>query len=366
MTIYIVQVLLILIMGLLCKPNRSEKRKRYYLFFFFLLLASVSGFRAFSVGSDTKVYVGFFELVQNGSAQNSRYELGFNYYVRLLHRLSDDPGILLIVSSVFSIGSVVLFIKKHSKDVVLSLALYILLGGYFWQMTAMRQVLAESLTMAAVGLLLWGRQRVSIIAAAGFLVLLATLFHTAAWIVFLPFLLIVIGSEKRRETRYYAWEILAISFSAAVVCFAVYPLIMNGVSKLVPGFASYFRGTWSDANYNASLFKTLVSVAFMAAGTAVFRNKRLNRNQSVAIMMLGASVIFNTLSMRMEIWGRLSGFFSPYIYLLWAPEFVSEIRNQKNRGVIKGCILLFSAAYMLIVLVFRPEWTRVVPYLFRE
>ena len=42
---------------------------------------------------------------------------------------------------------------------------------------------------------------------------------------------------------------------------------------------------------------------------------------------------------------------------------MSEIHSTKNRVIPNTAIILFSAAYMLIVLVFRPEWTLVVLYM---
>ena len=142
---------------------------------------------------------------------------------------------------------------------------------------------------------------------------------------------------------------------------SLWQLQLNCISQYV----GYFRGEWSDANYNASLFTTLIKLSFAIVGAIVFRNKKLNKNQRFAAIMLSLTIIFDVLSMRMEIWRRIAGMFGIYIYLLWVAEVTSEIHSAKNRVILNTAIVLFSAAYMLIVLVFWPEWTLVVPYKFK-
>ena len=81
--------------------------------------------------------------------------------------------------------------------------------------------------------------------------------------------------------------------------------------------------------------------------------------------MLSLSIVFLVLSMRMEIWGRVTGMFSIYALVIWVPEFLNEIKLYSNRWIVETAVVLFSFAYMLIVLVLRPEWTMVVPYVIR-
>ena len=152
----------------------------------------------------------------------------------------------------------------------------------------------------------------------------------------------------------------------AIIGFAGYSIIMAIAMRLFPSYAYYFNNSrWSDSNYNAALFNTLISAVFAIAGACVFGNKKLNNTQRFAAIMIGFSIIFNVLSMRMEIWNRLAGMFGIYTNLLWVSEFSSEIQSVKNRWILNSCIILFALAYMLIVLIYRPEWTQVVPYMVR-
>ena len=232
--------------------------------------------------------------------------------------------------------------------------LYILLGDYFSQMNAMRQAIAVSLMMISFMVLLktdGGRQRF----ISALLILLAAAFHTIAIVGVIPWILVVLSnSDKKAFHSFTASKMLKITLLISGIAFVVYPIIMVVAAKLLPPYyAAYLEGEWSDSNYNASLFNTLIQLAFAIVGVIVFRN-----------IMLSLTIFFEVLSMRMEIWGRIAGFFSIYTNLLWASEVTAEIQSTKIRRILNTTIVLCSAAYMLIVLIFRPEWTLVIPYRF--
>lgn len=145
MDIYWLLVAFVFFVGVLVQPHLSKQRAKIYLWIVFIMLLMVSGFRAFSVGADTKEYVKFFYNINNLNLMKGRYEIGFLRYVEMLHKVSTDPGVLLIVSSAICIGSACIFTYKFSKNPILSMMLYVLLGSYFSQMNVMRQAIALSL-----------------------------------------------------------------------------------------------------------------------------------------------------------------------------------------------------------------------------
>lgn len=364
MGIYWLIVCVIFITGFLIQPNRSNLRKKTFIIMTFLILTIVSGWRAFTVGADTKTYIGIFNSIDYLETLKSRFEIGFLYYVYILHKISNNAGILLIVSSVFCIGVACIFTYKYSKNPVLSMILYVLLGAYFLQMNAMRQALAMSILMLSFILLFKDNMCQKVISI--FLIIVAVTFHTVAIVGIVPWLLIVRsnGDEKSHnnftERKIFKWTIIV-----SIVAFVAYSVIMIVVSKLFPMYSGYFYGEWSDANYNASLFNTLIQLVFSVFGVFVFRNKRLSNIQRFSAIMISLTIIFNVLSMRMEIWGRVAGLFGIYTYLIWVPEITYEISSIRNRLIWNMIIVLFCSLYMWIVLTYRPEWTLVVPYKLR-
>ena len=337
MTVYIILIFALSIFGLWTRPRFSQRGRKLFIIFSFLAMFVVSGFRDFSVGVDTKSYVAIFNAIDYYGVAATRFEPGFILFVRLIHSISDNPALLIVISSAICIGTTCLFIYRYSEDPLLAILLYIVLKPYFFQMTGMRQALASSLVMLAFYLILENRTRKRIILGIG-LVLLATQFHNMSAVAFIPL---------------------------AIFSFVFYSYIMRLVVIISPQYAHYFSGIWSDSNYFASLFKMLIQLVFMVVGVLYFNNKELTEMDKFSLIMISISVVVGTLAMRMEIWGRLTGLFSIYTSILYAPSFSSSVYDAKNRMLLKTAIFFLSFVFMLVTFIFRPEWDGVVPYLFR-
>lgn len=369
MTVYLVQVFLFLLMSAGFHPASNEKGKRRFLFLSFMLLAMVSGIRGYTVGVDTKTYVRWYENIDYIPISNGRFEVGFTIFMKALHKISSNPTFLLFVSSIICIGTFCIFADKYSKKPTISVLLYVLLGAYFSQMNSMRQSLALSITMWSFMLILDdrenGQHKLRRIVLSAFLIFMAASFHTIAIIAFAPWGLLIRQGKNEDESGLSIQSAVIRTLFVAVIVFMGYSIIMRVVIAILPAYTYYFYGTWSDSNYFASLLNTLISIAFLFAGVIVLRGRKLKNIQRFSIIMLGFNIASLVLSMRMEIWGRLAGLFGIYVYLIWVPEFMHEIQLKSNRQIIECAITVFSFLYMVIVLVFRPEWTMVVPYVIR-
>lgn len=369
MIIYLVQVFLILIIGIGFMQSRNEKGKKRFLFSSFLILVTISGIRGYSVGADTKIYVRWYENIEIIPLLNGRFEAGFILYMRMLHRISSDPGFLLMVSSIICIGTACYFIYRFSKRPIISVLLYFLLGSYFSQMNTMRQSLALSITMWGFMIVLEDKkvilQRVPRIIGSAILLLLASSFHTVAFVAFMPWALIVFQGKKEEPSKLTIQYAGMCTIILAVIVFLGYSLVIRVTSLILPGYVNYFHSTWSDSNYFASLLKIMINITFLLVGAAVFHTRKLTNGQRFSVIMLGLSIIFQALSMRMEIWSRVIELFNIYVYFMWVPEFIDEIKTASNRLIVETGVVGFSFLYMIIILIFRPEWTLVVPYLTR-
>lgn len=367
MTIYIAQVFLILLMSAGFHPATNEKGRKRFLFLAFVLLTLISGIRGYTVGSDTKVYVRLYENIDSVPIMNGRFETGFIVFLKALHAVSSNPSFMLFISSIICVGTYCVFADKHSKKPTISMLLYVLLGAYFAQMNTMRQSLALSITMWSFMLMLDKKNkekneaRKTVVSAL--LILLAISFHTIAVVSYVPWVLLLRQGKNEDESKLSIQRAVFRTITMAIVVFAGYSLIMRLAVSILPGYANYFYGTWSDSNYFASLLSTLINLVFLGVGAYILRGRRLTHAQRFSIIMLGLSIIFQVLSMRMEIWSRIVGLFSIYIYLMWVPEFINEIRLNSNRLIVNTGIIVFSFAYMLIILIYRPEWTMVTPYI---
>ena len=359
MTVYIFLATIILLFGINIRSYTDLNVKSRYVFFSFLLLSIVSGLRDYSVGVDTDTYVRLFINSNNVSVFNTRYEIGFIYYLRLIRHLTDNPHILLLLSSIVCIGAVCFFSFKESKYPAISLTLYITMGSYFGQMNTMRQALSLAITMIAFYYVLEHTEKKYIVLSA-VLIFLSTLFHYISVLLYIPFFIFL----QSRNKTYSAKRILIRAILFAIAGFIGYSLLMRLIVVVLPQYRHYLSGAWSDSNYNASLINSLIAIIFTATGAIVFRGQELNDKQKFAMIMGGFYIIFRVLSMRMEFWGRAASLFGIYSFVLWTPEFISGTRLNSNKKVLSIGLLFMSFIYMIVILTFRPEWSGVVPYRF--
>lgn len=364
MLIYIFISLFIIFAGMVIKPEKSDKRKKRFLVSVFIVLSLFSGFRSFSVGSDTSNYVRSYYAIQDG--YTSRFEIGFVLYVRAIAAIFHSPRALICISSMICIGIACVIASNFSLNPTMSMALYVFMGNYFSQMNIMRQALAMSFIEIAYLSLLKSKGRIIQYIQSGIIILIAVQFHTVAIVGFMPYFLIIRKQNtiERNKTRKQASVIVASAVLIAAVAFAFYPMVMRVSNKLFPQYDSYFRTRWSDSNYNAAVFNTLIPTVFAIVGAFVYKGTRLNSIEEFAALMTCLTIIFESLSMRMEIWGRIAGIFGIFVYLIWAPNLTQYLRNKNNRHILEFAIYLGAFSYMMVVLIFRPEWSGVVPYAF--
>ena len=369
MTIYIIILIIIFIMGAIFRPERKEKGKVWFIILSFILLTFVSGMRAYSVGADTTVYVRLYNIIAEADIGKLRYEYLFCVYLKILRFFSSDPRLMLFVSSIICIGSYCYFAYRFSKNTLISMVLYITLSQYFSQMNIIRQAIAMSFIMLSFSIVLDSsllkKHKIIKSVISALLIIVAMGFHTVSVIAFVPWIIILRHSDDSREYKYSMQYVVLLTVLLCVAVFFGYSLIMRISSALFTQKSDfYFNSKWGDANYFGSLINGLVNASFFAVGSIAFRGRVLTKLQRFGAIMLGMTLIFNVLSMRMEFWGRIASLFGVYTALIWVPEFLSVIENKSNVLIIKSAIIVLTFLEMLTILVLRPEWSGVVPYVF--
>ena len=364
MTVYFILVFTICLVYFLSKRLKNSQGNKLFLTFSFIALTLIFGLRDYSIGTDTKVYVEFFNWVSNSKyfsyvLSHSIFEIGFVIYTKLITLFTDNVTVYLFISAALCVGPVILIISKYSKNSFLSIILYVFLRVYFTEMCLMRQALAVSIYLLAVLLYLDKKNSKFKNLVAITLIVIASSFHVSAILYFAVFGLTM---SKKSLITIENGARLSIIISIALVVF--YEVLMNTMIIILPRYAAYFTSEWSDANYNASIFNFLIQLVFLIIGTVFVKNEQPDSVTNFSITVLFLSVVFYALSIRMEIWERAAFDLSIFTPLLWVPEFVSKIKKYKNRLLVESSIVICSFTYMIIVETFRSEWASCVPYKF--
>ena len=326
----------------------------------FIILTIITGFRNSSVGVDTEMYVRFFHLIKSIPIihfNNLRYEYGFSLICKLLSYITSNYHIFLLIISSFINFSVLHFIKKNSKNVYLSVMLYILCNFMFSSMNIMRQSIA-------IGIILLGYEKLKDNKTFSFViyVLIASQIHLSS-IVCLFFILF----KKVNFNKKYIVLSLLISF----IMFMFGNQVLIYTASFSERLALYLNSDYSKPNYFGSLLEFLVIFIQFIFGLFVTKKykeydlKDKNSNINTLIGILSMGLMISIISMRATIFNRFLPYCSIFL-IVWLPTISNMIKNHKNRMFINFCVFSLFLIYFCVIGTFRPEWYAVIPYRFMD
>ena len=168
MWFYLGAILLIFFPWLLMK--KDEVQIRNWLIYSWVILSLIEGLRAFHVGTDTSAYVRMFE-----SQAFANYEIGYKWISIVIHSISTNASVYLLILAALTNGLIIWSIWKMSNNPNVSLFAYISLYYYFNSFNAVRQYIAVGFVLVAFVTL---REKKYI--KSGIAYLLAVSFHNTA------------------------------------------------------------------------------------------------------------------------------------------------------------------------------------------
>lgn len=353
MTIYI---FLIFFLTLCLLINFKEiKYRKIITFIIFGVLTIIAALRSVDVGIDTNQYFRNFSVIANldwNQAFSTRYEVGFFAFCKILSCISTNPQTIIIGSSLFIVPFVGYFVYKESNNVVLSALVYILLNLYFFNLTGMRQSLAISFII--ISFIKYKNKKYF---AYILNIILATLFHSSA----IVFLTLPIIDKLKYEKRTLLYVLMA-----SIICFLFSNQIFTFMTNILGKYSGYENSVFGVSNYFGALFQSLFySYIFILCHIILTKKENSNslkRNQ-LYLKLVGASAIFEILSMKMQIFSRVAIYFFLFSIIL-VPISLSCIKSKKNRFYISLVVYVSFVLYWLIIAIYRPEWNGAIPYSF--
>ncbi len=378
MIIYIVILAIALIGSVFIKSDSHPTIKRTYLFITFVPLIFISCIRAETVGSDTALHTTAFKYFADGYTMSDvmaldRFEFGFVLLNRILSFLSDDSQLLIIVSSLFILSSVAVFIYRNSTNVAMSTILYITLNEYAMHMNVMREALAIAIFLYAFEFLKKNKIGIYVL-----LVLIAAQFHTVAYI----FLILILFRKVQ-----FTMKSFFISLAMCGVGFIFGRSIFNFFTLIFTQYAGYGTSEFADSNYFAAVLNASVAMVVFLFGIAYIYNKRkksyvVRRSEELigkkdeiafssvehidlAAYCMALYTVFSFCVIQMTIFNRLKTCFSIFT-ILWIPYGHSLIKSNEEKGFTSWLIVGFTIIYFVIIAQYRPEWYGIVPYAVAE
>lgn len=359
MTVYFIQLILILFIGFFTFYKKPKDRKLNMFFITtFLILTVVAGLRDYSVGYDSAQYrIAFLKTrdLSFGNLGLLRYEYGFTFLCKCLNLLTNNWQILFLVTSIFINYCVLRFIKKNSDNPLLSVLMYVLMNFYFFYISAMRQALA-------ISIVLLGYEYLKSDKFIKFLIFvgIACLFHGSA---ILAILFIPIKKIK------YSKNFLPILCIILVVSFFFGRDIFAILARFSSRLSDYASSKFYAENYFGALLQFILNFILYVFGLMVLFKKGKtslddkNDTLSPLVGILAVANIFLVLTMKVSIFNRFSPFFSVFI-IIWIPNIIKRIPKGKDRFFINIGLVSVLTLYWLIINILRPEWYGVNPFKF--
>lgn len=343
MEIYLANMAIVVLSGFLGSTIVKEKivdDKRKYNWFFLIWavisLICVSGFR-YMVGTDYFEYSEIYTAFGGLPIELFGFEVGFDILSRLLYRVSSKPQFFFFVTSIIINICIITFLRRHSKNITLSLYFYITMGIYYGTMNGLRQYMASMVMALAFQHIIKPNFKKYLIH-----ILIASLFHSTVFIM-IPIYFIVTQEMFSLGNKIF----LAIIAFAFVVYqpFVNIMMFFLGSSK----YSGYEDVLLNDTN-GANILRIIVwiipiiiAIVFKDKGKEIYKDYY---DKVVNMSMYG--MCFMLLAYRQVFFARLTMYFDIYYLLLFA--ILPRLFDEKLRRVFTYGIVVCFFVYNMILL----------------
>ena len=340
--IYLLSLAIIVALAGLAPPKYGLQQNNYrnYIWICGFLIAFLSAFRSPYVGStDNYIYVHYhYPALQRFDSFADYYnqelsdydflssEAGFYFTMWAFGRVFKDGQTAIIVSSLLITIATCSFLRRNSKDIPLSLTIYICLGLFTFNMNGMRQAMAMSICLFA-----YEHAKNRKLVPFVLTVLIAMLFHKTAMCFFPMYFLPMLKNNLGSWLFYIFGLIMCLLF----------------IDRIIAGYYDISGENYADngAAEGGGLF-----VVLLYAGSIVITlyNRFILERRSARTALLATLTGFTAYVARYigsDILERISYYYF-YFCLLLIPEAFQELDDQEYKIIkiffIIGAIALFA------------------------
>ena len=353
MTLYYITYLLIWVLYNISKNSSPFEKKRNALFCSgcFMVIFTLLALRSPKMGIDLlgkgekAGYLGSFDIISRYPLQQVlkmesylNYERGYIIFNKLVSMIYNNKQFFLGVCAFLSVLPVMIYIKKRSRDVLLSVYIYMALPVFLIVFSGLRQAIAIAITVYSMKYI----EERKIVKFA-IVILLASLFHYSSFVFAIAYPLYYLKLSDNSKFL----------FVAAIPI--IYPLrtpIFNMVSK-------FFKD--SQATLQTGPF-TLFLVFFLIYIFLIFFNKKQDAHQNGMVNLFYFACICQVFGGIYQIAMRVGYYFMIYSAIA-IPNTISRMEDKRSAKLAN--ILLFGIFIIYGLYAFRTStWAGTYPYKF--
>ena len=355
MLIYILMFVYISFLAFFSLKYENKARELNFLtiptFFVFLIIA---GFRTSNIGSDLNVYVSIFEqndlqLPEISNIFKSRFEAGYILSNQIIHSITDQYTVLLIVYAIFTLLIWFYVLSKYSKNVYISLMIYFSsLGMFLYSLSNIRQGLAVAIGFLGFYFLFENKNIRGVIC-----VFLAPLFHNSGVICILFLFL----RNVRLNYKHYS-----VLFLGTLALLPFIKMLFATVISIFPQYSPYLESSWFlESNKWAPVLLTFLYGLIFVFGELIIKKQYLTKLEEAIKTLFFINFILTMTTLQTALLERFVFYFSP-IVTLYIPMVLYKITEKKLRWILFYVITLIYFLILSVFIYFKPEWYQIVPY----
>lgn len=338
--------------------QNQERYKKNKVFLAMLPLMLLSALRSINIGNDTKIYHNLYntikglDLSQAIRLLSSRWETGFIVFIKAVSKLGSNPQILVVCTAIIFFLILSRVYIDYSKNIWLSIFLFVTMRYYFFTMSNIRQTLAFTFIIIAYEFLQKKDYLTTIL-----LTVLASLFHLSSAIFFL---LIIVDRFGWKSKMSY------VTFIVIIIIFLSWDRILNLMYRFIPSqYINYFNTSYYlEANNIANLMNFAVILVITILIFYEQRKFRNNENVStIDIYIPVLSIVFALFAIKFTMFARCQYYFSIFLTIM-LPNTLKSMKSSRKRAFIEISVVIMFLLYHYIILIYRPEWQHVYPYEF--
>lgn len=321
-----------------CFIFSKSKSNRYYIFIS-IIFVLISSFRGEEVGGDMANYIPLFNDIITSSEEVckiDKYGIIFKFYIYISSFISSNTTWLLFTITLINIGIPLLFMKKYSKSVLLSLFIYITMAYYTNTFNSIRSSMSLACGMLVVSCLLKGNKKWALIWA-----LLSVEIHKSMFPIFLVFFLI--------DIKPTFWKLTI----PVVSC-----ILVANVLGLTPFFSilSYYYSSQYDdgfldridvTEYGGGGYMLLIMDVAILYICYYFMRNRMSKEDALLLNLFCLATCLQAAAPLFSLVTRIALFFSVYITVL-LPNALSYVKLRSSKQLYTIALIIICLVYFKI------------------
>ena len=337
----IILLIMILINYIVIELIPIKNKKNVLLNVSFLELFLILLFRA--PFSDMINYINMFDYIGNlpfGALKNIEWEYGYVLLNKLISMITLNERVLIGIVAFITLLGQYIFIKKYSKNYLVTLVLFIGLNFFNYHYILFRQEIALAIVLFSIRYI-EKQKLVKFILC----IIIAMLFHQSA----LVFVLIYIVSkiESTKEIRIYFIPVFMIIFTLRGFL---------GNLIYISSYTEYVGNTQTSDGYTMLFLLMGIYIAILVLEYIFFNKEKnkISKTENIFYWMYTLAIIFQILATTQSLVARIVLYFSLSLIIL-LPNIIEKIENKK-------LVVLINFILVVLIMVFSFTNEPLEPY----